>query len=89
MATGPQAVRAISDQPLAQVIPIGPPRSCFTCMNSRYPETPGGAVTWCRIYDEVVDSEAFAAQDCLTYERCEDGAQPDDLPTDFDYEDLP
>jgi len=61
---------------LAEVIPIGPPRSCFTCSNARFPDTDAGPVTWCTIYTEVVDSELYAAEDCFTYEHCNEGDQP-------------
>jgi hypothetical protein len=84
MALGSQPAVADDTGELAQVIPIGPPRSCFTCSNARFPDSDiAGPVTWCTIYDEVIDSEAYAAEDCFTYERCDEGAQPDDLPADF------
>lgn len=53
-------------------------RSCFTCVHARFPERNGGAVTFCTVYDEDVDSEAYAAEDCFTYERCNEGDQPSD-----------
>lgn len=88
MASGAQhAVADPGQGELAQVIPIGPARSCFTCHNARFPECDiAGPVTYCSIYNEVVDSEAWAALDCLSYVKCDDGDQPDDLPDDFTLE---
>jgi hypothetical protein len=63
---------AHSDFPGAVIIPFPRPRSCFTCANSRALED---GATWCAIFEEVQDSEIFAAEGCLTYERCEDGDQ--------------
>lgn len=57
-------------------------RSCFTCANARFPDSDiAGPVTYCTIYSEVIDSEAYAAEDCFTYERCAEGEQPDDMET--------
>lgn len=88
MASSPQhAVADPGQGELAPVIPIGPPRSCFTCFNSRAVELDiAGPVTYCSIYSEVVHSEQYAALDCLSYERCNDGDQPDDLPDDLSLE---
>ena len=87
MATSAQSTHAVESGELAKVIPLGPPRSCFTCINSRSVDHDvAGPVTWCVIYDEVVDSEAWAALDCLSYVKCNDGDQPDDLPADFTLE---
>lgn len=58
--------------PLAQ-------RSCFTCVNARFPDYQGGVVTFCKVYAEVIVSETYAAEDCFTYERCDEGDQPDDM----------
>lgn len=58
---------------LAEVIQLHPePRSCFTCANARFYEF----ATWCSIYEEVIDSEVYAAEDCFTYELCKEGDQP-------------
>lgn len=67
---------------LAPVIQLHPeaPRSCFTCSHARFPEMDiAGPVTYCTVYSEVVDSEAYAAEDCFTYDRCDEGDQPDDI----------
>jgi hypothetical protein len=64
----------------AQIIafPVVQVRSCFTCVNARFPEDDvAGPVTVCTVYDEVIDSEVYAAEDCFTYEQCEEGSQPD------------
>lgn len=71
------------EEPLAQVVHLPlEQRSCFTCMNARFPDSDiAGPVTYCLIYSEVIDSEAYAAEDCFTYERCAEGEQPNDMET--------
>lgn len=65
------------DDGLAKVIQLHPQvRSCFTCMNSRSVDVDDSPVTWCTIYEEIIDSELYAAEDCFTYERCNEGDQP-------------
>lgn len=49
--------------------------SCFTCVHARFPETDSGVFTWCTVYDEVIYSELYAAEDCFTYEFCPEGEQ--------------
>ena len=36
------------------------------------------AQTFCTIYDEVIVSELYEAEDCPTYEVCAEGDQPVD-----------
>lgn len=63
---------------LAEVIQL-PVRtqSCFTCEYARFPETESsGVVTYCSVYREVIDSELYAAKDCVSYDRCDEGSQP-------------
>jgi len=56
--------------------PVKAQPSCFTCANARFPEnSEGGIFTWCTIYDEVIHSEIYAAEDCYTYDYCEEGTQ--------------
>ncbi len=60
-------------QGLAEVIqfPIKE-RSCFTCVHWRGIEF----TSWCEVYSQTIDSEAYDAEDCFTYEYCEEGTQP-------------
>lgn len=52
------------------VIPLFGPRSCFECRYfDEVTHEDLGVQTYCPIYDEVIDSETYAAEDCPTYER--------------------
>ncbi len=50
------------DQPeqMADVIPFPPVRTCFACVH--YVES------YCRLFDEAIDSELYAARDCVGFE---------------------
>jgi hypothetical protein len=48
--------------------------SCFNCEHWR--GTENGAVSWCDMFEQTIDSEAYEAEDCGGYERCEEGSQP-------------
>lgn len=74
MDAGAQPVVPEQPERLAQVIPFPiKDRSCFTCVHWRGIEQ--GAVSWCEVYTQTIDSEAYA-EECFTYEHCEEGTQP-------------
>lgn len=75
MEAGTQPVAPEPQERLATVIPFPiQDRSCFTCVHWRGIEQ--GAVSWCEVYNQTIDSEAYEAEDCATYENCEEGTQP-------------
>lgn len=49
-------------------------RSCHTCVHWRLIDS--DAASWCEVYEQTIDSEVYEAEDCFTYERCEEGSQP-------------
>lgn len=62
------------EQPLAPVIQLfGAQRSCFTCAHAQWPED--DMETYCTVYRENIASEAYAAEDCFTYEYVPEGTQ--------------
>lgn len=68
-------VGPVSEGQLAKVIQFpAAPRSCFTCSHWRGIEQ--GAVSWCEVYSQTIDSEAYEAEECFTYEHVEEGSQP-------------
>jgi hypothetical protein len=59
-----------SERPLAKVIPLSGPRSCFNCCAFDEKEDPDdwGVMSYCTIYDEFIDSELYAAEHCPSYQ---------------------
>lgn len=73
-----ERAQAAVEQPverLAEVIQLPlAQRSCFTCAHWRGIEL--GAVSWCEVYAQTIDSEAYDAEECFTFEYVEEGTQP-------------
>lgn len=57
----------------AEVVPLYPARSCFECAHFTERDDPddpaSGVYSYCTVYQEVIDSEAYSAEDCPAYER--------------------
>jgi hypothetical protein len=47
----------------------GNPRSCFDCVHFDELIDDDGVQSYCTAYEEVIDSEAYNAEDCPIYER--------------------
>jgi len=62
-----------STEPVAEVITLHPPRTCFNCtdldqreMDDEDPAS--GVASYCTLIQEWIDSEVYAASDCPAYD---------------------
>lgn len=67
----------MADGALAPVIPLFEPRSCFECIHHQDRESPSewgdhGLHSYCTVFEEQIDSEVYAAEDCEAYDPKDD-----------------